>query len=422
MSSKICNECNKSLGDDSVMCSVCSAVFHLTCIKKDRIQRSSKDQALVCQCCQNVSPAHIYHLMVKKLSVLDSLIVRITNIESGSEYMANEIKCISSKVNDLLYNSSTPSTSSLPTSSDNINTSSLKSSVISPSPLPKDNNISGWRLLGNKQVWKSDWTYYDEKIKRFNKAEKHRMKQRKQKKQIRTNQNQQTNQYSFKVKKINRSSDSSDEKNNENSFNRNSFLRRSFKRATTMETTINSNESLVSNNLGQNSTSSLNTVENSNFKFINFQKGETLYPGNGSQQRPTTIMDPLITPTINSTQISIADGNRYALSRLNNEKLYKVIRLYVAYLHDQPASVYHEGYTVISAKARIGSEGLPTDPTKLKKLFSEFNNRFDISSDDTQADLDALRNFCRSSKINEIQRNKENFNKFYNLNGNKKNF
>ncbi len=67
----------------------------------------------------------------------------------------------------------------------------------------------------------------------------------------------------------------------------------------------------------------------------------------------------------------------------------------------------------INSKVHIGAEGLPTDALALKKLLEEYNLRFNLSSEDTLKDLEAVRSHCQSVKINTIQRNKENFNKYY---------
>lgn len=367
-----------------------------------------------------------------------------------------EISAISKKLDDLNHKKSIQTKTKILIKDVAIATDPIVS--VAPSSIPNTPNC-GWRLLGEKKVWKSNWSHYDEKMRSFKTAENLRTKKQKQKKQKRIKK-----QFEAELNKNPKVTDEIKETSNtsNSNFNRNSSLRRTFRNSATtnvqsLPSTTHSPPAIIRSqpdtqqsqkkptnheikfinfDIGQTSTSILNETksssildktESSNFRFIDFQKGETLYPSNGSQpqQRTTPIIDPLITPTVNSTQISLADGNRYALSRLNNDKLYKIIRLYVAYLHEQPVTANFDGHTVISAKARIGSEGLPTDPAKLKKLLIEFNNRFDISTEDSQADLDALRNFCRSSKINELQRNKENFNKFYNLgtiNGNKKNF
>jgi len=258
-----------------------------------------------------------------------------------------------------------------------------------PQPIELIKFNGGWRLIGEKKVWKSDWSHYDEKMLHYKKAENNRLKQRKQKKTVSNHPNI--------------ASDSL----NSSTFSRHCSLRRTIRKKAETKISTNVPESSISNET--QSESIILTSQPSTTKSINFQKGETLYPS----QSTSSFIDPLKSPIVKLTEMSYKENGQYVLARLNDHKLYTILRNYIGFLHDQPASVFHEGFNCISSKVHLGSEGLPTDVKSLRKLLDEYNLRFDLSSKETQADLDAVRTHCQSIKINNIQRDKENFNKFY---------
>lgn len=276
----------------------------------------------------------------------------------------------------------------------------------------------GWRNFGEKKIWKSDWSHYDEKMQRYKKSENHRIKQRKQK--------QKRKQQKAEPVKTKQPKKIAEENRDTNftTFNRHSSLRRTIRKTTdstnnppTLTSIAPLNESVTSLTTNEsqkldepaNQPTSNNVVPKNNFNFINFQKGENLHANSPTQ----SFIDPLMSPTVKLTQMSANVNGRYVLSRLNEPKIYHILRNYIGYLHDQPASVFHEGMNCISSKVHLGSEGLPTDVISLRKLLDEYNARYDFTPKDTQMDLDAIRSYCHTIKINNIQRARENHNKFY---------
>jgi hypothetical protein len=134
-------------------------------------------------------------------------------------------------------------------------------------------------------------------------------------------------------------------------------------------------------------------------------------------QPPTSFMDPLIPAVVKTTQMSAAENGRYALARLHDAQLLKTIRLYIAYLHENPHACY-EGLTASHCKTIIGSKGLPTDVSSLKHLYIQFNIQFGNSSEsEITAELATFKNYITSNRIQYMQRTREVTSRFYN-NGN----
>lgn len=273
----------------------------------------------------------------------------------------------------------------------------------------------GWRLIDTKIIWKNDWTTFDEKAKARKKLENRLTKQRKVKKKearrrsntaitpLITSKVQATSlDTNYTVPSVIKevispaSETSAGTKTTINTqFNRNCSIRRTLRRQSRP----------VPSPPPPPPTSS-------DSRYPNFQRGETLVPSNVSRP-PVSWCDPLTPPVVKLTQISAREGGRYLLGRFNDKQIYNLVRNYVAYLHDQPTSVTHDGMTCLSSKVRIGSEGLPTDVDTLKKLLVDYNSRYDFTPAETLADLESIRSRLCSERINYLQRSKENFNKFY---------
>lgn len=309
--------------------------------------------------------------------------------------------------------------------------------------------ISGWRLIGDKRIWKHDWTYFDEKIRKHREAEKNRLKQlRIKQKNKKINKNKSGSKQLAKNKSL--ANHQVDSRNwsfgptvqlfhkNRNQTNNENYIKSS-KRTSTASLS----ESILSES---QSPASSNNAQHPKKSYANFQRGKSIH-------FDETRMIPLTSPVTNINQ----NNSRLILSRLNDHRLYNIIRNYLAYLHDKAPSVVLEGMTCISSKVRIGAEGFPTDTVSLLKLFTEFNERFGFTpqethSDlnavrsqyesnslnvqkkreyngrfnllpgDTQADLNAFHTHCESNSINNLQANGANFNKFYNNNNNNSKF
>lgn len=381
------------------------------------------------------------------LSIFDNdEAIPTTSKSASSDKLANDIFNLRTDVSDIAKNIT--KLSSIRTACSNISLPQKSSTCklitepdVASTPIKKNNNTSlhipmsnsGWRHLGMRKIWRNDWTQYDAKIQRRELAEKNRLKQhRKRKVQQKQNQRQkqENKQKQFDRKK---SSNNNFSQSNEilhddlstSSFNRLSCTRKSFRNKLSPPDTHRSamSENLISNDdVIEINDSSINAAINtskpvSSLKFINFQKGETL-----KSMSNTVIIDPLISPAAKCTQISTEGDGRYMLSRFNNERIYSTVRFYLAYLHNQPASVLHEGHSSVTSKIRIAAEGLPTDLDKLRNVYFNYNSNFNLNKDEIQADLDALRDHCSSFRISTIQKNKEVHDRFYNINRKNKNF
>uniref|UniRef100_A0A6P7FZ42 Uncharacterized protein LOC114335712 n=1 Tax=Diabrotica virgifera virgifera TaxID=50390 RepID=A0A6P7FZ42_DIAVI len=76
-------------------------------------------------------------------------------------------------------------------------------------------------------------------------------------------------------------------------------------------------------------------------------------------------------------------------TRLREPDILKAIKLHLAFLHDQPASVFCDGYTNTSVKLFLASEGLPTKTEELRKTLLEFNDAYGIGPAEVEADIAA---------------------------------
>lgn len=391
------------------LCSVCNfETDGLNNKKRDLRNSNEQKNKQLCLKCSDITPAHIFHLIKNDFKNFDKVESRLNNLEKMSEYVANSVKtlinsyntleqiseevhktfnkfdeieskCIigydkldelfhcfnrnnnkvqhsletladvSSRLEDNLVSNSSSNHIDLRDSHSNnfskclleisskldqikkikINPMSLtpiskKDIAVETDTISEDssqckikiiNNNGGWRLIGEKRIWKSDWSSYDKKTLRYTKAENHRMKQRKRKQK-------QKNQ-----KKLN----------------------------STVPVSQKRNQTLVSN-------------DSANFR-----------------------------TTLPSKKKNLLKSSINSVACLNDQEIYNITRNYLAFLHDQPPSVAHQGMTCISAKVRIGAEGLPTDYHSLRKLYDKHNSQYKITQYETQADLDAVRFHLQAS-------------------------
>lgn len=124
-------------------------------------------------------------------------------------------------------------------------------------------------------------------------------------------------------------------------------------------------------------------------------------------------VDPLTPPVVRMTQNSDEASGRYLLARLRDPSILKPIRLFLAYLHDQPSSVCFEGYTNTSIKLYMASEGLPSDADSLRRIYYRFHNVYGIDSAEVDADLSAFRSFFSTEKLQQLQRIRESHTKYF---------
>lgn len=174
----------------------------------------------------------------------------------------------------------------------------------------------------------------------------------------------------------------------------------------------------------------------SNPNFINFQKGETINPYqaektpiipplNTTSPQPATTsttpeitdsmfcLDPMKPPIVRLTEQSASGDGTYLLGRLRDPHLYQNLRLYLAFLKDQPLTFCLDGHTSSSMQAYLYSEGLPKSDEHLLRTLLEFNSAIGISQTKTFADLEALKKHMSSKKIQHLQQTRESANKFF---------
>jgi hypothetical protein len=250
---------------------------------------------------------------------------------------------------------------------------------------------SGWRFLGSRWLWKFDWSQFDAKANKRRLQENARMKLKiKKKKESKKND---------AVHKIDVSSQNSNLKNS----------------------------SKVPNKISINDQNRAGPYK-TNLKFTNFVSGGIYNPGaeksvvesqnnnevidlnssSNSQFEEVKFLDPLIPPVVKLTQGS----NRYSLARLRDGKIYNMVRLYLAYLHDKDTGVCIDGMTVSSVKVAIASEGLPLHYDKLRDLFLEYNVGFGADEDEVKRDLASYRSYLNNERINRLQQTRNNHRNF----------
>lgn len=369
--------------------------------------------------------------------------VSISNKIPSSDKLINNINNLRNDISDIAKTISNPVcckkvTSEIINSCKPVICTTSKSTQVSQDTLVSSSSLipnNGWRLLGAKMIWKNDWAEYDAKCRRRELSEKHRINQRRKKKKINNNNKNIKSTDNSVVEifdNINNSPDKSVveiiDKNNQlpSAFNRNSSLRQSTRKlpttahfrsnpysATHTQSTSKKKIEFINFQQGETLNPSIADNKSNSPNFINFHQGETTAPSI-SEKHHSSWIDPTTSPVVKSTIISSnSDDGLYMISRLNDHKTYNIIRNYLAYLHDQPPSVVHEGMTCISSRVRIGAEGLPTDIKSLRNLYDKFNARFGFTPKDTQMDLDAVRSHFQASRITTLQRNRENFDRFY---------
>lgn len=173
-------------------------------------------------------------------------------------------------------------------------------------------------------------------------------------------------------------------------------------------------------------------------KYPNFIQGQTLNPSHSKISNPppannspnykinsapnvkglnpasTSFIDPLTPPVVKLTiQSAAEEEGRYLLSRLRDYRISENIRLYLAYLHDQPDSVCINGKTKTSVKISIQQEGFPTEYKALRDIFDRYHASYGESSTQVSKDLAAYSSYLRSQRRSHLQKTREDHNKFF---------
>ncbi|KAH1021747.1 hypothetical protein HUJ04_011231 [Dendroctonus ponderosae] len=127
-------------------------------------------------------------------------------------------------------------------------------------------------------------------------------------------------------------------------------------------------------------------------------------------------LDPLTPPIVKMTVASDRSknsGRRYLIARLREPSILRAIRLYLAYLHDQPASVCYEGFTTTSIKVFLASEGLSIRKDALHGLYTDFHSAYGMGGAEVEADLSTYRSDVVSERTVQLQRYNESHHYFF---------
>lgn len=182
-------------------------------------------------------------------------------------------------------------------------------------------------------------------------------------------------------------------------------------------------------------------------KFIEFQQGETINPYRNEkpagdehplsqnsatntqlqqqqlqqQQTPTCSsesqfeLDPLRPPIVRLTQQSTEGDGRFLKARLRDPKIMRIVRLFLAYMKDQPDTVCVDGMTPTSIRMHLASEGLPLDPERLLSIFKDVHEEYGVDAAAAMADLQSYQRFLSSERTHRLQQLRESTNKFHSL-------
>lgn len=274
-----------------------------------------------------------------------------------------------------------------------------------------DSSSAGWRMLGNIWRWRPDWSTYDAKLNKRKLQEKTADKAR----QRRKRRKQQLSRIIYQSP-----TNGKDHRQGHMGKDKELLAIAKVKFSGPPSTT-------------DHPISGLSVP-----KQINFRKGETINPYRESQsesqqqqqqtaQLPCSsdsrlqmdiehppLLDPMRPPIVRLTEQSASGDRRFLKARLRDPKIMDIVRMFLSYLHDQPATVCIRGTTKTSATAILASEGLPTDLQLLRQIFLEAHEDLGISRNDALADLQSHRTFLSSERTQHLQRSREAAYKFYN--------
>lgn len=148
-----------------------------------------------------------------------------------------------------------------------------------------------------------------------------------------------------------------------------------------------------------------------------------------AKHEPETPLIPKVNKSVQQTSTTPAPTADDSLSeetlthcatRLRDPKVMSTVRIFLAFLHDQPPSVCYDGMTCTSARMFLSLEGFPAKSTaKLKEVFLRVHEANGIGREAALADLNTYRTFIASERIQRMQRARESTDKFYGRNGTK---
>lgn len=165
------------------------------------------------------------------------------------------------------------------------------------------------------------------------------------------------------------------------------------------------------------SSDSITTLPPDNYP--NFIRSHVLNPASSSSSskphQTPAFLDPLLPPTVKLTK-KLTETNvesRFILSRLRERRIYDNVRIYLAYLHDKSDSICIDGMTKTSVLVSINQEGLPTNPSELRKIFINFHESLNISPTKVENDLTTFASHLSSKRLWHIQKARSNFKNYY---------
>lgn len=124
-------------------------------------------------------------------------------------------------------------------------------------------------------------------------------------------------------------------------------------------------------------------------------------------------LDPMHPPIVRLTEQSAEGDGRFLKARLRDPNIMRVVRLFLAYMKDQPETVCIDGMTITSIRVLLASEGLPTDPAHLLRIFNAVHQEYGVSPAEAASDLSSYRQYLKSERTNRLQQLRESSNKFY---------
>lgn len=157
-------------------------------------------------------------------------------------------------------------------------------------------------------------------------------------------------------------------------------------------------------------------------KSNNFSYRQSIQFLKESQDDANNTLDPMTPPAVRLTKKSLVGNGRYLMARLREPAILASLKLFLAYLHDQPSSVCYEGYTCTSVKVFLASEGLPVDPSALRIIYYNFHESYGIGQAEVDNDLSTYGSYISSERRIHQQKSREYNNRYFSAVSPKKNF
>lgn len=117
---------------------------------------------------------------------------------------------------------------------------------------------------------------------------------------------------------------------------------------------------------------------------------------------PAETIDSLPSNAMTRSAALVMKSRSHALARLNDHRIFSMVRTYLAYLEKEKANIVYDGETRISLGMKITSEGLPLKD-ELKTLWYEFGEKRGLTIDEIKSDLESYAVYCKSSRITRLQ-------------------